>query len=455
MENEVNWSERRKGEFWMKDNLSRLSLLNLYFFFSPTLYLPLEKVLDPFQFHLLWWLVWIKTFLVVLFLCLTDYSSVRYQVTNGSPLWMTMWGQVLTFLAQPCKVTFKRTFKSNILQVHSKRHLLESKCVTDMCFGWALLDVCSLLQKEKGYLHSALRSGTITAHLIPNWSWREDIRHGECSWTLTVATAGCLNKCFISYVYGEGGNLHCQEGNYPLPHKHTLTHSQSSECQPSWTIVCLWYTLKPLQTPPSYRCPETDPGLLWTYTEEEHCKTQQPKKMTHTVLMEDWADRQTDCCRADKLLAPGGKQPRTSERVGFCFRDVSVGTGGAQREGRGGQKHLVLPPLCTECWERCRISKWSWGWRGTQPSALHPSVAWSSASGLYIFDMIHPCTSASFSTVIFGLLQTLILWNNNGLFRKKKERKQNMSDFMVQGLYRNSWLHFNMFTFSVPLHLFG
>lgn len=204
---------------------------------------------------------------------------------------MTMWGQALTFLAQPCKVTFKHTFKSNILQVHSRRHLLESKCVTDMCFGWALLDVCSSLQKEKGYLHSALSSGTITAHLIPNWSWREDIRHGECSWTLTVATAGCLNKCFISYVYGEGGNLHCQEGNYPLPHKHTLTHSQSSECQPSWTIVCLWRTLKPQQTPPSYRCPETDPGLLWTCTEEEHCKTQQHKKMTHTVLMEDWTDR--------------------------------------------------------------------------------------------------------------------------------------------------------------------
>lgn len=32
-------------------------------------------------------------------------------------------------------------------------------------------------------------------------------------------------------------------------------------------------------------------------------------------------------------------------------------------------------------------------------------------------------------------------------------KKKKKSDFMVQGLYRISWLNFNMFTFSVPLHL--
>ena len=30
---------------------------------------------------------------------------------------------------------------------------------------------------------------------------------------------------------------------------------------------------------------------------------------THTVLTDEWTDRQTECRRADKLLAPGGKQP--------------------------------------------------------------------------------------------------------------------------------------------------
>lgn len=37
-----------------------------------------------------------------------------------------------------------------------------------------------------------------------------------------------------------------------------------------------------------------------------------------------------------------------SIRGGFYFWDVSVGTRGAQQEGRGGQKYPVLPPLCTE-----------------------------------------------------------------------------------------------------------
>ena len=139
-----------------------------------------------------------------------------------------------------------------------------------------------------------------------------------------------------------------------------------------------------------------------------------------------------------------------SIRGGFCFWDMSVGTRGEQqREGRGGQKYRVLPPLCTECWERCRISKWSRGWRGTQPSALHPSVAWSSASGPNIFDMIILVQVHHFDRSFLDFYRHSYCVNNNALFGKK----QNTSDFMVQGLYRNSWLHFDMFTFSVPLHL--
>lgn len=166
------------------------------------------------------------------------------QVTHGFSPWMTMRGQALTLLARPRTVTFKRTFKSNILQVHSKLHLLESQCATDARFVWALLDVCSSLYERKGYLHSALSSRTITAHLNSNWSWHEDIRHGECSWTLTVATAVDVSRSALYLnVFGEGGNLHCQEGNYPSrTYTDTDTLSQSSECQPFGTAVCLWRT---------------------------------------------------------------------------------------------------------------------------------------------------------------------------------------------------------------------
>ena len=64
----------------------------------------------------------------------------------------------------------------------------------------------------------------------------------------------------------------------------------------------------------------------------------------------------------------------------------------------------------------------------------------------------HPCTSATFWSLFFGLFQMLMLCNTNALFKRQKKKKK-MSDFMALKLYRTSWLHFNLFTFSVPLHL--
>ena len=95
---------------------------------SPTLYLPTEGVLDPFHFNLLWWLVWTKTFLVLysfLFYVLWTKAVFRWLSSDWCPppLWLTMWGQALTFLVRPCTVTPYCTFKSSILQVHSKLHL--------------------------------------------------------------------------------------------------------------------------------------------------------------------------------------------------------------------------------------------------------------------------------------------------------------------------------------------
>lgn len=63
--------------------------------FFPALYLPPEKVFDPFHFNLMWWLVWIKTFIVVLFSVSYGLKqcSNGYQVTKGSPLWISMRGE--------------------------------------------------------------------------------------------------------------------------------------------------------------------------------------------------------------------------------------------------------------------------------------------------------------------------------------------------------------------------
>ncbi|MEQ2314554.1 hypothetical protein AMECASPLE_013372 [Ameca splendens] len=65
--------------------------------------------------------------------------------------------------------------------------------------------------------------------------------------------------------------------------------------------------------------------MQWKNTETHIYTTR-----THAVLLEEWTDRQTDCCHADKLLAPGGKMPWSSESVFFImyFVDVPVETRG-------------------------------------------------------------------------------------------------------------------------------
>lgn len=176
------------------------------------------------------------------------------------------------------------------------------------------------LTLKNGYLHSGLSSGTVIAHLIPNWSWREDIRHGECSWTLTDATAVDVSISALYFMcLCEGGNLHCQERPPP---------SLSVPCSPSYTLTVLWKPnhpgqqcvsvppLNPVNTTSSrYRCPETDPGLLWTYAKVEHCKTHLYKAdNTHAQCW--WKNGQTNFSCDDKLLVPGGKQPWASER--YC-----------------------------------------------------------------------------------------------------------------------------------------
>lgn len=120
------------------------------------------------------------------------------------------------------------------------------------------------------------------------------------------------------------------------------------------------------------------------------------------------------------------------------------------RKEEEGQTRFVLPPLCTERRGRCKISKWSQGWRGTPPSALHPSVAWFSASGLRIFG--HLRTSASSLTRSFfsvGLLQTLVSWNTNVLVRTRKK--------WINKVCRIKWSEGFQWIcgllFSVPLHL--
>lgn len=224
MENEVNWSERRKGGFEWR-TISQDFLCSICIFSPrPMLYLPPEKALDPLHFHLLWWLVWIKTFLVALFLRLTDCSSVHTVIKwlTAPPLWMTMWGRALTF---------PRSGLHGDLQTH----LQVQYTTLPMTFIW--VQVCNryvfwlnpfgrlFSAERRGYSHSALSSGTITAHLIPNWSWHEDIRHGECSWTLTIVTAVDVS---ISALY-----LMC------LVRVVTCTAKKETS-PPTYTLTVLW-----------------------------------------------------------------------------------------------------------------------------------------------------------------------------------------------------------------------
>lgn len=138
---------------------------------------------------------------------------------------------------------------------------------------------------------------------------------------LTAATAvGCSKKCFnvlMCLVRGDWGGrrLHCQEGNYPSPDGRGHTRS---------VIVCDT-PLKPSETPPPppplphpYRRPETDPGLLWTYAEEEHCKkkekTHRGKQPRHSVDgtadgRTDGQDRLMDGCHTDTRMVSGAERP--------------------------------------------------------------------------------------------------------------------------------------------------
>lgn len=233
------------------------------------------------------------------------------QVTNGFSLWMTMWG-----LARPRTVTFKCTFKSNILQAHSKWHLLEPQCATDACFCLSPSGRLFIsLWKKPSDLHSALNSQTITAHLNSNWSRHEDIRHGECSWILTVTTAVDVSRSALYLnVLDEGGHLHCQEGICP---SQTSPDTHAPECQTWGCSVLAMHPLDPMNSPTNsfteaQRLTRGYCGLMQKKSTVKHTK----RRHTHTHRVKRRMDWQTDCCWTDKLLASGEEQPWTSKR--YC-----------------------------------------------------------------------------------------------------------------------------------------
>lgn len=246
-------------------------------------------------------------------------------------------------------------------------------------------------------------------------------------------------------MYGEGGNLHCQEGNLPS-YTHSQTLSPLNANHPG--LQCVF------DAPPMDPSPHTDAqrmtrgccGLKQRMSAVQHTDTK--RRLTQCW----WKNGRTDASLLCWLTTGSRHEAAVNQWKGrlYDFRTCLSGPEEPSTKVGEDKKHSVFPPLCTERWERCRISKWSQGWRGTQPSALHPSVAWSSASGLYIFDMIILVQVFHFDQLFLDLTDTN-MWNTNALFEKKK-KTLNMSDFLVQGLYRNSWLRFNMFTFSVPLH---
>lgn len=133
---------------------------------------------------------------------------------------------------------------------------------------------------------------------------------------------------------------------------------------------------------------------------------------------------------------------RNSKVMSLCFLSgVDFVTSRCVSGSKEGTKILSPAQMCVQNAERdVKYQKWCWGRGGAQPSELHPSLAWSSASGLTIFDMlilvqVHHHFDQSFSYIC----QALILWNTNAVFGKFKF---NVSNFMVEGLHKISWLRF-------------
>lgn len=76
-------------------------------------------------------------------------------------------------------------------------------------------------------------------------------------------------------MFGEGGKLALpRTDTAPPEHARTLTFSKGSEM--FRVVVVCNAPLKPYEN--FYRRPETELGLLWTYTEEEHCTKGQGQK---------------------------------------------------------------------------------------------------------------------------------------------------------------------------------
>ncbi len=123
--------------------------------------------------------------MLVLFQCLTDYSSVQAGIKWLMAALCEWWWEGKQCLSSLSPARWPSKAPSNPTCLKCTPQDFHNRFV----FCWSSFGRQFISSERKGHLHSALSSGTITAHLIPNWSCRDEIRHGECSWTLTVTTA--------------------------------------------------------------------------------------------------------------------------------------------------------------------------------------------------------------------------------------------------------------------------
>ena len=145
-------------------------------------------------------------------------------------------------------------------------------------------------------MHSALSSGTMIAHLISNWSWHEDMTHGECSWTLTVATAvdvpisALYLLCLVRVVI-----YTAKKETTPPPHTHTHTrfthtHSPMNANHPGLQCVCDAPLMEPLPLTDAQRLTQGHCGLIQRKSTVKHTNT----KRTDTHSVNGRMDRQTN-----------------------------------------------------------------------------------------------------------------------------------------------------------------
>lgn len=227
----------------MKDNLSRLSLLSL---FSPyVLFTPRESPQIASTLICCAGCFELRHFLlVVVFLVL--WTTTVFKRLSMAPLceWQS---EGLHSLLWPPHGDPQMHLQDQYTTSALWMTLLQLQRVT----------ICVLVEPMWMFVHGfgtkqlfAFSSFAAEQKLL-TWSQIEadvkTLRHGECSWTLTVTTAVDVSISAL-YLTCLVRVITCTAKKEICPPMQFYSH-KSAECQPSWTILCFWTPNTPIPMP--------------------------------------------------------------------------------------------------------------------------------------------------------------------------------------------------------------